>query len=195
MNMGHLRGMERVRYYSRFRHAKYEVTAPNLSTTKAKQLRGLSLCLPPHWSEVRAHCRNTTMSTSAMIVMHHGTNVRGGPLPLADGSLSRTHIMSGSRCGTTAHGTVDLREGCPSSSGSVSSRTGPLHGRQQDMESSNASFRTRVSAESKGTNTTSIHLVNDKVIASSTQSKCATSQESDSGSSIDFLFLASSLKG
>lgn len=81
MNMGHLRGMERVRYYSRFRHAKYEVTAPNLSTTKAKQLRGLSLCLPPHWSEVRAHCRNTTMSTSAMIVMHHGTNVRGGSPP------------------------------------------------------------------------------------------------------------------
>jgi len=76
MNMGHLRGMERVRYYSRFRHAKFEVTAPNLSTTKAKQLRGLSLCLPPHWSEVRAHCRNTMMPTSAMIVVHHGTNVR-----------------------------------------------------------------------------------------------------------------------
>ena len=63
------------------------------------------------------------------------------------------------------------------------------------MESSNASSKVKVSAESKNTITTSIRLVSDNLIASSIQSKCATSYESDSGSSVDFLFLANPLKG
>lgn len=58
------------------------------------------------------------------------------------------------------------------------------------MKTSNASSGIEANAKSKDSDKKSTRPISDNVIASSTQSSCATEYESDSGSPIDFLFLA-----
>lgn len=190
MNTGHFRGMGMRRRSLRFRHADFEVTAQNLSTSEAQELgRLLSVFATSleRGKHTLAQPDHPPQGHNCDALRH---KCQEGLRALVDVNLSRTDVIPGSRCDTTNHDTMLLCEGCSVFSDNASSRTDAARSKEQDTESLNTWSGIEAIAESKDTDTNSTRAMSDNVIASSIQSNCATKYESDSGSSIDFLFLA-----